>query len=450
MKNYFFQLLLLFAVTGCISCKKYLAVKPDKTTGVATTLEDAQKLLDNYGAFNSYFPALADQSDDNYWLDDDRYNALYQNDRKLFSWAPDVTADYEWQGLYTAVLNATTALETVEKISKDAGNTTQWNTLKGTALFYRGWALYQVAQYYAGIYDSATAAVKPGIPLRTSSDVLLKSERASMAESWEHIAASFKTAAELLPVTTIIKTRPTRAAAYAALARTCLSMNRFADALTAADECLALNSSLLDLNTLDSNAAVPFTRFNEEVLFHCVASYAGSLDAATYSLDTMLYATYDANDLRRPVYFATNSYGYGFKGTYSGDLYSGAFIGLALDEVLLIKAECLARLGQKDAAMHTLNELLVKRWRTGTFIPLTAATGAAALKLVLQERRKELILRGTRWFDLRRLSNDGVNAVEPIRRIEGIDIALQPGSSRYTFLIPQKVINLTGMMQNIR
>jgi len=450
MKQYINLLLLFLAVTGCISCKKYLAVKPDKTTGVATTLEDAQKLLDNYGAFNSYFPALADQSDDNYWLDEDRYNALYQNDRKLYSWAADVLADYEWQGLYTAVLNATTALETVEKVNKDAGNTGQWNTLKGTALFYRGWALYQVAQYYAGIYDSATAAAKPGIPLRTSSDVLLKSERATMAESWEHIAASFKEAAELLPLTTIIKTRPTKAAAYAALARTYLSMNRFADALAAADACLALNSSLLDLNAMDSNAAIPFTRFNEEVLFHCVAGYAGPLDAASYSIDTMLYAAYDANDLRRPVYFAANSYGYGFKGTYSGDLYSGAFIGLALDEVLLIKAECLARLGQKDAAMNALNALLVKRWRAGTFIPLTASNDAEALQLVLQERRKELILRGTRWFDLRRLSNDGVNAVEPLRRIEGVDIVLQPGSSRYTFLIPQKVIDLTGMEQNVR
>ena len=450
MKQYFYQLLLLFAVTGCLSCKKYLAIKPDKTTGVATTLEDAQKLLDNYGTFNSYFPALGDQSDDNYWLDDTRYNSLDQNSRNLYGWAQDVQADYEWQGLYTAILNATTALETVEKINKDAANTVQWNTVKGAALFYRGWALYQVAQYYAGIYDSTNAAVKPGIPLRTGSDVMLKSERATMKESWEHIAQSFKAAAELLPVTTIIKTRPNRAAAYAALARTYLSMNRFSDAAAAADACLSFNSSLLDFNTIDSNAAIPFTRFNEEVLFHCVAGYAGPLDAATYSLDTLLYAAYDANDLRRPVYFAANSYGYGFKGTYSGDLYSGTFIGLAVDEVLLIKAECLARLGQKDAAMTTLNGLLVKRWRTGIFIPLTAATNTAALQLVLQERRKELILRGTRWFDLRRLSNDGVNAVEPLRHIEGVDIVLQPWSNRYTFLIPQQVIDLTGMEQNNR
>jgi hypothetical protein len=443
MKKYINKLLLLFAVTGFLSCKKYLEAKPDKTTGVATALEDAQKLLDNYGTFNSYFPALADQSDDNYWMDDDRYNALYQNDRKLYSWAADVLADYEWQGLYTAILNATTALETVEKVNKDAGNANQWNTLKGTALF-------QVAQYYAGIYDSATAAAKPGIPLRTNSDVLLKSERATMAESWEHIAASFKAAAELLPVTTIIKTRPNRAAAYAALARTYLTMNRFADALTAADDCLALNSSLLDLNTMDSNAAVPFTRFNEEVLFHCVASYAGALDAASYSLDSMLFAAYDVNDLRRAIYFTANSYGYGFKGMYSGDLYSGAFIGLAVDEVLLIKAECLARLAQADAAVHTLNELLVSRWKTGTFVPFTAASAASVLELVLEERRKELILRGTRWFDLRRLSNDAANSVEPKRHIEGVDIVLQPGSSLYTFLIPQKVIDLTEMEQNLR
>ncbi len=454
MKKFQYQIILLlpaFAIAVCISCKKYLDAKPDKTAGVAATLEDAQLLLDNYSAFNSNYPAIADLSDDNYRLDDGRFNVLDLNSRNYYSWATDATADYEWNGLYQSVLNATTALETVEGIKKDAANAALWNSLKGTALFYKAYALLTLAQYYAGIYDSTTAANQPGVPLRMTSDVAVKSVRASLKETWELVELYFKTAAGLLPVTTAIKTRPCKAAAYAALARTCLSMGKFANAAAAADSSLQLYNALIDYNAVDSNATMPFSRFGDEVIFHCTTGWGNGLDVSSYTLDTLLYASYDINDLRRAVYFTLNGYnGYGFKGSYSGDPYGAFFSGIATDEVMLIKAECLARTGKVNEAMNTLNQLLITRWRAGTFIPLAVATEAEALQLILKERRKELILRGTRWFDMRRLSNDPVNAVTAKRHLNGEDILLSPGNSRYTFLIPQTVIDLTGMQQNTR
>ncbi len=444
-------IILLFLAPLFFSCKKFLDAKPDKKIVISTTLQDAQALLDNYTIFNSYYPCLGDQSDDNIYLNADNLNSLDVTGINNYLWSADAINEFDWGEMYQIVLNATISLETVEKIPRDSSNYQLWNSVKGGALFYRAYSLYQVAEYYAGIYDSTTASGMPGIPLRNSTDANVISKRGTLEETWNQIVDSYKQAVYLLPITTTIPSRPTKAAAWAALARTYLSMNKFALAATAADSALNLQHNLIDFNSLDSTADDPFIRFNAEVIFPSNSNTAAQLDLSVYSIDTALYASYSENDLRRSMYYILNdSGGYGFKGNYDGDNYNGYFNGIAVDEVLLIRAECYARLGQVSKAMDDLNTLLVTRWKTGTFTPLTASDAKDALAIILKERRKELILRGTRWFDLRRLSSDPNFAVKPKRIVDGKEYDLAPNSSRYTFLIPRQVIDLTGMEQNVR
>ena len=444
-------IILLFFTPVFSSCKKYLDAKPDKKLVISTTLQDAQALLDNYTIFNSYYPSLGDQSDDNIYLTDDNLNSLDVNGINNYLWSADAINEFAWGEMYQIVLNATISLETVEKIPRDSSNYQLWNSVKGGALFYRAYSLYQVAEYYAVIYDSTSASGMPGIPLRNSTDANVLSKRGTLEETWNQIVESYKQAVDLLPIKSAIPSRPTKASAWAALARTYLSMNKYALAVTAADSALDLQHTLIDFNELDSTADDPFERFNAEVIFPSNSNTAAQLDPSFYSIDTALYASYSENDLRRPMYYILNdSGGFGFKGNYDGDNYNGYFNGIAVDEILLIRAECYARLDQVDKAMEDLNTLLVTRWKTGTFTPLVAADGKDALAIILKERRKELILRGTRWFDLRRLSNDPNFAVQPERIVDGKEYKLPPNSSRYTFLIPKQVIDLTGMEQNIR
>lgn len=79
----------------------------------------------------------------------------------------------------------------------------------------------------------------------------------------------------------------------------------------------------------------------------------------------------------------------GFKRGYSGTILP--FTGIATDEVWLIRAEALAKTGQWQAAMADLNTLLQKRWRTGTFVPLTALNATDALEKSEQKEEKN-------WF----------------------------------------------------
>jgi hypothetical protein len=45
------------------------------------------------------------------------------------------------------------------------------------------------------------------------------------------------------------------------------------------------------------------------------------------------------------------------------------------------------------------------------YIPITAGSSDEASQLILQERRKELLFRGLRWIDIKRLNKEGAGIV---------------------------------------
>lgn len=100
--------------------------------------------------------------------------------------------------------------------------------------------------------------------------------------------------------------------------------------------------------------------------------------------------------------------------------------------------------------MQDLNALLAKRWKTGFFIPFSAGTADEALAIILQERRKELIFRGLRWSDLKRLNKEPRFAVTLKKTIGEKEYILPPNDNRYLFPIPSSVIEMTGIQQNPR
>jgi hypothetical protein len=122
----------------------------------------------------------------------------------------------------------------------------------------------------------------------------------------------------------------------------------------------------------------------------------------------------------------------------------------------LIRAECLARGGDKTAAMNDLNTLLRARWAkdpiTGAslYVDQTAIDADNALRIILNERRKELVLRATRWIDLRRLNQDPRFAITLTRNIAGQIYTLPPNDKKYVYPIPDNEIRLSGLQQNPR
>ena len=141
--------------------------------------------------------------------------------------------------------------------------------------------------------------------------------------------------------------------------------------------------------------------------------------------------------------------GFTFKGNYNQSA-SNYFSGISTDEIFLIRAESFARKNLITEAMSDLNKLLITRWRSGTYVNMSALNQADALTKILSERRKELLFRGKRWMDLRRLNMDISFAVTLTRNLNGVNFTLPPNDKKYVYPIPKNEVRLTGLVQNPR
>jgi starch-binding outer membrane protein, SusD/RagB family len=449
IRRYLYLLPLLCLGTGCES---FLDEKPDRQQVVPATLPDLQALLDRYNIINGNDPGAGISSADNYYLTDkDLASVTNEEDRRLYTWEKDnlfVSGSNDWSDTYRPVYTANTALEQMRAIPLTPANQTTWNNVRGQALFLRAKAFFYAAVVWAPAYREGTAARALGIPLRLTADFNEKSTRATLQQTFDRIGRDLQEAVRLLPDTPLHPNRPARAAAYALLARMYLYQHRYPLVEAYADSALRLHSHLLDFNTLSTTAKFPVPQANREVLYRSFAPMPSLLNPDLAKVDSVLYQSYGPDDLRRAVFFRSNGNGtFSFKGSFEGN-YS-LFTGIATGEVLLMRAEARARQDKAEQAMEDLNALLTARWKSGTFVPFTAATRQEALDLILRERRKELLLRGLRWLDLKRLNAEGAG-ITLTRRLHGKTYSLPPNDPRYALPLPEDVIQLSGMTQNPR
>lgn len=444
------------------SCKKgWLDEKSNKGIVVPTTLKDMQALLDynvvmNNGSSLFDVPSFAETGTDNYFLQTPVWQALsgallYQKNAYIF--AKDIfegTLEVpSWNIPYQRVFYTNVALEGLAKIAPAPAEQADWNNARGCALYIRSNAFFWLAQVYSKPYNATTAGSDPGIPLRSVADINAPSTRASVQETYDQIIADTKEAARLLPAGSPYKIRATKPACYGLLARVYLAMGNYTQAGLYADSCLQLYNVLLDFNTINAAVLYPVTQYNAEIIYPDATSVSLFIPSRAMA-DTVLYKMYGTNDLRKTVFFKpVGSTGYySFNGSYDGT--AAIFSGVTAAEMYITRAECYARANNQTAALADLNTLLIKRWKTGTFVPVTALSAEDALYKILAERRKELCFRGLRWMDLRRLNTDSRFAVTITRMINNITYTLPPGDIKYTYPIPDYIIQYTGMQQNPR
>jgi len=449
LKGPWIIIMILFIITS--SCKKFLDQKPDQKLAVPSTLYDLQTLLDNYSVL-PLDPASDEVSADNYYLTTTTWQSLsLETDRRMYTWEKDnifqpVSGD--WVTVYRKIYYYNTVLDYLQKIPVTTSNAAEWNHIKGQALMLRAKSFLQAAVIWSLAYDPATAAADLGIPLKLKADLNEVSVRSSVEQTYEQVIGDLKASVPLLPPKAIHVVRASRSAAYAFLARTYLAMRDYANAGRYADSCLQISNTLLNYNTLSTTATYPFSQYNTEVLFQS-AQLPPILANTRAKIDSALYASYAANDCRKTIFFKANTDGtWGFKGSYDGSG-GGLHTGIATDEVYLMRAECFARAGNTAAALTDLNTLLQMRMKTGTFIPVTAGSPGQALFIILQERRKELLMRCTRWMDIKRLNKEGAGIT--LKRIVNNQVyTLPPNDLRYALAIPEYIIDITGMPQNPR
>lgn len=449
-------------ITLINSCKKDLLNEKSTTDIVQpNTLDDMIGLLENQ-IFISTASELAIMSADEFEYRD--YNTWKELnrvvDRNSYIWSSDLYGDQnfieEWSKPFKAIFYTNIVISALEKIPLNHDNIEKYNFTKGWAYFNRAYNFYILASTFCIGYDSQTAANDLGLPLKISPNIDVIMQRSTLKETYDQIFQDLDIAMQLLdkyPTVIDKKNQPSLAAVYAFQARMYLNMREYKKAELAADNCLALHSSLIDFNNIKLPSSRPFPLTNNEVMYAAgtVAAFSGVLTSTTNTriiINESLLNLYEPEDLRFKIFFLNGTGGKVMNRNYLGFGFYG-FAGLATDEVYLIKAECVARRGDFDASMKVLNKLLINRFPASNFIPKQATSQQQAFDIVINERRKELVWRGARWEDLKRLNKEGAN-ITITRVLNGVTYSLLPNDPKYVFPIPSGEIALSGIAQNLR
>lgn len=467
--NIVLTIVLLF---GMSSCKDFLDVEPSNSGDSETAIKtpaDAQVMIN--GLMRSM--TSSDYYGRNFML----YGDVKGGDLTVFSQGRGLDALYSfnhsansnsfsgfWSQIYNSILQANNLLESIQKI-EDAGATTSFNTYKGQALTARAMMYFDLVRLYGKPYDDAKTSY--GVPIVLSRlDATAQPLRGTVEQTYTQILADLKTAAPLLS-----KTKSNGYLNYygnlALQARVYLYMKDYANALKAAEEIINSNVYSLYSNAawLDSWKA----QFGSESIFelgvfpsendlttgslgyylrrkgHGGSTVLGWFVASDYFINRIKQ---DPADVRLGIMSndeisATRLgaiYKYSGSTTLSGD---GKATSTAvnikvirLSEIYLIAAEAALPTDKFKAAGY-LNAI---RKRSPTLLPATALT--ITEDMILDERSKELVGEGHRFFDMIRLNrsitfNDEVGSLVIAHRPKTIDRTFP----KTLLPIPQSEIN---------
>lgn len=443
-RNIYTLIICLVALAGT-GCRKYVEIDQQNIRTLHYT-SDFQYLLNNSNNMEGvyYYPVLA--SDDIGVTDEGFQNRMNDKDRNTYTWAEKIfgdATDADWDYLYKQIYICNQVIAGV--MNSDGGTETEKRYILAEALVHRSFAYLNLVNIYAKQYNATTASTDPGVPLLLKPDLYAKLNRVSVQSVYDQVLNDLQQAVPDLPDQSDVVSNPSRTAAYAILARASLQKGAYADAGKFADSALSRQHALLDLQLYAANVTtLPLKLKDPETIL------AKRLTMSTpFPLSTALLNVFDTTtDLRYRLFtidgsaFPYNSFtgrGY-YRPSIAGE---GAMIGPNVPEMMLIKAESEARTGAFANAVDLLNTLRMNRFKTADYTALTAANADEALKLVLEERRRELFCRGLRLFDQKRLSS-----TETVTRVFlGQTYTLEPNSNRYVFPIADKYIQFNPEIQ---
>lgn len=459
MNKKLYKLAICLCLTLMASCDDYLDIKP-KGVVIPEKCEDYEKLL-NYAQLMKASEAYPNYMTDDVFLpyDDDMtggYSSLELPEQRLYTFDSEVFGDGEDDGLWEYSYNR---IYTYNVIIQEVMNSTQATEdhkkqVRAEALVGRAFEYLTLVNAYAKHYDPATAATDPGVPLMLDQDINKSDlQRASVQAVYDQIKTDLDEAAPNLPEKPVLNAfRASRPVGYGMLARMYLYMGDYENALKNAEISLKQNSTLLDLapyKVVDPEKSigrinVPARADNPENIYIRLAPYVFGLSRSVYGSEDLMRLYDKENDKRFLLYFTR--YLGGVECDY--DLwapYLYANMAMSTPEIYLIAAECEARIGKKENAMAYINKLRDHRILNNK--ELTATDNKEALKLVLEERRRELTLLGcTRLIDLKRLNREPEFAKTIVHEVNGVEYKLEPNDPKYLLPIPPTVLRFNPNM----
>lgn len=432
--NQFILSLMILFVT--ISCDGFLEEKPEKSILVPSTTKDIRALLDYYTTLNANALISFVLADD--WVTTSgNWETLSPWQQNAYLWQEEVfnpderSTDYVL--LHKKIFYANVSMAALKDMPAEG----EAGELVGEALFLRAMAMYQLGQLFLP-HPAVTASGDIRIPVKFTADMDDPGKWLDISELLDIVEKDLEVAYGLLPENAAHPNRPEKITAKALLSSVYLYRGSYGQALEAANEVLESNQNLMDYGKLDSGDPYPFRLFNEETLYYGVtSSFAVTASSATY-INPGLFSLYGDNDLRKNLFFTLDAKGMPlFKGSYLGDY--NLFSGVSLSEVQLNGAESAFRLGDTQKGASLLKALATMRYSDLDL--WLEEQGGLDLESVMNERRKELVFRGTRWADMKRLAAKGELTLPLEREIGGTSYLLQD-MRQFTLALPDLELDL--------
>lgn len=442
MKKLVYIFTFILAASLC-SCDDFLDEKTNKSTSIVpSTTEHLDFLLNKYDVLGVESNQLSFLSSDSYGIIKEIFDAnktSYSiNDLNACVWTeitlPADKSNSFWKFEYNKVFYANMVLYYLPRV---AGSDLDKERLNREARFIRAYSLWNLAQAYCLPYNE-TNKNELGLVLRQTTSFDESLRRATLEETYRFIeselTAALATETKLVAVNNRLRIwRESKAAVNAFAARFYLSKNNYAKALAHAEVALKEQSAMVNYNTdmkfhsitnsYTVNGKVekmtpPMTSpYSPGQLMEWKESYyyRNVLTNSWAIPSRELLSIYDQSyDLRYKYHMVKNfSYSKGLISpaySYPGYVFrlTDTPSGPSVAEMLLIKAECLARDGKIDEAMQAVNILRKNRMDAAApaaVINLTATTQAEAVKKIVAERWREMPFT-QRWNDIRRLNSN--------------------------------------------
>lgn len=473
MKKTVFGMIAGAAVFLAAGCNKYLDVKPKGFT-IPEFFDDYQKLgndLGLYRAVSAYPVFLTDDvqagtdNDVNKSAGFNRYPVFKRN---LYTFEPGQVleagqVDNQWEPAYSHIFTYNVIINNVMNVPD--GTDAEKRRVKAEALVGRAFEYLTLVNTYARHYDAATADTDPGVPLILSEDINAKYERVSVAKVYGQIRKDLDEATPDLYAKVPNAFHPPKSVGFAFLSRMYLYMGDYQNALKNANEALKLADKLVDYKlyttrkgtfgrvcTLADSTAFPDGNLNVETLWARLSSSSnGTVYGEVYASEDLIAAFHrnlpaGAEDQRFKLFYCDGTAQFGtavisFPGRVLWASYAEQNVGLSLPEIILTAAECEARVGDKDKAMEHINRL--RDFRIKNNQHLAAADKEEALRIALDERRRELAFVGThRLFDLKRLNKDPRFAKTVAHKHGDQTWTLPANDNRYILPVPPNVLTM--------
>ena len=344
----------------------------------------------------------------------------YQNNDDVDSRADDTEIEGLWDNMYEMITRANVVIARVPTVAGlDAA---ERDNMLGQAHFLRALGYHDLVKSWAGPIPGSTN--DEGVPLRLEpvSDLTSAAgiQRSTRTEVYTQILADLQQATTLLQPTSNLCTgaacvtaaqgRASFGAVKALEARVHLYRGDYANALTASNAVLAEGYTLAqDYGDLFTGEGTPT---NEDIFRIIYTPAEASLLGFYYLPDFFggrwevaptqdLFDAYEANDERRDITVGVTDEGDLYGAKYPTSVGSEDFHVIRLAEVILTKAEALARQGQLALAVDEYNRVRARAGLAPHVLGVTVANNqAAVLAAIWNERRLELALEGDRFAEL--------------------------------------------------